>query len=174
MYNKFKKILRLVFTIFCTISWSAIITSCEKKKDVVGYVEKVKIFPGELIIRAKLDTGAKISSVDAQNVNIFKRGRERWVCFTIANHEGEVIYLERKILRTIKIKRKGLRPQERMVISLGICLKDTYKEVEVNLVDRDNFNHQMLIGRNFLHQDFIIDPSESFTTVPQMGEEDTL
>ena len=174
MYNKLIEIFVLVFIILCTVSWTALIPSCAKKKDVVGYIEKVKIFPGELMIRAKLDTGAKISSVDAQDVNTFKRGGQRWVRFTVTNHEGEVIRLERKILRTIKIKRKKLKPQERLVVSLGICLKNTYKEVEVNLVDRDNFKYQMLVGRSFLHQNFIIDPSASFTSLPQCDEEDNL
>ena len=174
MGNKSKINIVLVIITLCTISLSATIISCGKRKDVIGYVEKVKICPGQLMIRAKLDTGAKISSIDAQNINTLKRGAERWVQFSVNNHDGEVIHLERKILRTIKIKRKKLKPQERLVVSFGICLKNTYKEVEVNLIDRDNFNHQMLIGRNFLNHDFIIDPSSTFTTISHCDEEDNL
>jgi len=47
---------------------------------------------------------------------------------------------------------------------LGICLGSVYKEVEVNLVDRSNFNYQLLIGRNYLANSFLVDPSLTFST----------
>ena len=50
---------------------------------------------------------------------------------------------------------------------LGICLGTIYKEVEVNLVDRSHFNYQLLIGRNFLIDSFLVDPSLTFSTKPK-------
>jgi hypothetical protein len=33
-------------------------------------------------------------------------------------------------------------------------------------MDRSVFNYQMLIGRNFTHDDFLIDPGRTFITHP--------
>lgn len=41
---------------------------------VAGYVEKALVFPGGLKIPAKLDSGAKNSSLNAQNIKYFKQG----------------------------------------------------------------------------------------------------
>ena len=65
-----------------------------------------------------------------------------------------------------KIKNLDGKPQTRLAIYLGICLGSSYEEAEVNLVDRSDFNYQMLIGRSFLKGNAIIDPSLKYTTKP--------
>ncbi|MGH8555638.1 MAG: RimK/LysX family protein, partial [Gammaproteobacteria bacterium] len=42
-------------------------------KEVVGWVERIKLYPGEMILKAKIDTGAKHSSVNARNIDEFTR-----------------------------------------------------------------------------------------------------
>lgn len=136
-------------------------------KQVVGWLEKVRIYPGNLIIHAKLDTGAKNSSLNASHITEFTRNGEQWVRFNVIDRYGKTVTIERKINRTAKIKRRGGRAaQPRYSIHLGICLGDFYREAEVNLVDRSDFIYQMLIGRSFLADNFIIDPSAKFTTKP--------
>jgi hypothetical protein len=41
-----------------------------------------------------------------------------------------------------------------------------YKEVEVNLEDRSKFNYQLLIGRSYLKNSFLVDASATFTLKP--------
>jgi hypothetical protein len=53
------------------------------------------------------------------------------------------------------------------VIVLGVCLSNVYKEVEVNLVDRANFNYPMLVGRSFLAGSFVVDSGEKYLTTPK-------
>ena len=52
------------------------------------------------------------------------------------------------------------------MVKLGICLGTIYREEEVTLVDRSGFNYQLLIGRNFTRDDFLVDPGKTFTTSP--------
>lgn len=139
-------------------------------KKVVGWVEKVRIYPGDLVIHAKLDTGAKHSSLNASHVIEFEHNGERWVRFDVTNRYGGKVTLERKVHRTVKIKRHFTKPQKRLAIMLGICLGSIYKEVEVNLAERTGFNYQILIGRSFIARKFIIDPSLTFTTKPNCKE----
>jgi hypothetical protein len=135
-------------------------------KAVVGWLEKVRIYPGNLVIHAKLDTGARNSSLNASHVTVFERDGEQWVRFDVSSRYGKTVTIERKVQRVVKVKRHGAKPQIRFAVLLGICLGDVYKEVEVNLVDRSGFIYQMLIGRSFLAGNFIVDPAAKYTSKP--------
>ena len=49
---------------------------------------------------------------------------------------------------------------------MAICLGSHYMETDVNLVDRSNFDYQMLIGRNFLAGNVLIDPASTYVAEP--------
>lgn len=131
-------------------------------KDIAGYVERVRIYPGGLSLVAKLDTGAENSSLNATNVERFDRNGKTWVRFEITNQQSRTIVIERPIHRTAQIRRHGGRIQERDVLLLWLCLGTVLKEVEVNIIDRTGFNYQLLIGRSYLSGEFLIDSSGSF------------
>lgn len=139
-----------------------------REKTVCGWLERVQVFPGDLVFRAKMDTGAKHSSLNASPIVEFEKDGETWVQFVIRDRNGRKLKMERPLVRTaeIKLRSKQKRTQERPVIHLGICLGSTYKEVEVNLVDRSNFNYQMLIGRSYLSGDFFVDAAKIFMLKP--------
>ncbi len=136
------------------------------QKQIVGWIEIVSIYPGNMKIKAKLDTGARNSSLNAKKLIEFERNGERWVRFDLTNWKGRIETFEAKVSRTAKIKQLGQEADSRQVIKLGICIGGTYKEVEVNLEDRSGFNYQMLVGRSFLKGSFIVDPELSFTIKP--------
>lgn len=140
-----------------------------QNKEMVGWLEKVRIYPGNLVIYAKLDSGAKNSSLNASHVTVFERDGEQWVRFVVTSRYGKTVTIERKVKRVVKIKRHGAKPQARFAVNLGICLGKSYKEVEVNLAERSDFLYQMLIGRSFLAGSFIVDPSAKYTTKPNCG-----
>ena len=127
-----------------------------------GWIEKVRIFPGKLVMKAKLDTGARTSSIHAEEVTRFERDGNSWVKFTVKDEHGKIKELEREVHRIVKIKRHEQEPEERPVIFLGICLGDTYRKTEVNLADRSNYAYDLLIGRVFMDEHFAIDPSSKY------------
>ena len=135
-------------------------------KETVGWVEKVRIYPGDLVLKAKIDSGAETSSLNCGCTNLIERDGEKWVSFTITNYKGDTVRLERKLERITRIKRHFGEAQERFVIKLGVCLGSVYKETDVNLIDRTGLNYQMLIGRSFLEDSHLIDPSVTFTLQP--------
>jgi hypothetical protein len=136
------------------------------EKSIVGWVETVSIYPGSVKIKAKLDTGARNSSLNAKNIEQFKRDGKTWVRFDLRNFKNRMETYEAKVIRTAKIKQIGQETASRPVIILGICIGNTYKEVKVNLEDRSGFNYQMLIGRSFLKGSFMVDPGLTFTIKP--------
>jgi hypothetical protein len=134
-----------------------------QEKQVAGWVEYVSLYPGNLKIKAKLDTGARNSSLNADTIDTFERNGETWLRFSLTNWKGRIETFEAEIIRIAKIKQHNSKAEKRPVIRLGICLGKIFKEVEVNLVDRGKFNYQLLIGRSFLKGSFIVDPSLTFT-----------
>ena len=157
-----------LFVWLCLLSPVGDAVAQEREKRVCGWLERVQVFPGDLLFRAKMDTGAKHSSLNAHTIVEFEKDGEPWVRFVVRGRKGKKLEMERPLVRTaeIKLRSKQQRTQERPVIHLGICLGSTYKEVEVNLVDRSNFNYQMLIGRSYLSGDFFVDAAKIFTLKP--------
>ncbi|GJL57084.1 MAG: hypothetical protein NPIRA02_42160 [Nitrospirales bacterium] len=131
-----------------------------------GWIEEVRIYPGDLLMHAKLDTGAENASIHAEDIDHFERDGHPWVRFTIKDRTSKNVTLERKVHRIAKIKRHKQKAAERPVILLDICLGDTYKQTEVNLANRSNYEYELLIGRVFLTSHFTIDPSSRRTLEP--------
>jgi len=146
---------------------TAAVTLSAQAKEIVGWTEKAVIYPGGLKLRAKIDTGAKTSSLNCECTNFFEKDGEPWVRFSVIDYEGEQIWLERKIERIVKIKRHFGGMQERPVVMLGICLGSVYRETEVNIIDRSGLKYPMLIGRKFLEGKFLVDSGTQFVNPPQ-------
>ena len=136
------------------------------EKETIGWIENVKINKGSLQLKAKIDTGATTSSINAKIIKKFKKNNEDWVRFKVQNKKGKGIVLERKVIRTVKIKRKLALPIKRLVITIGICIGDFYKEEEINLANRENFVYPVLVGRNYLRGHFLVDSERAMTRKP--------
>ena len=136
-------------------------------KEMVGWVENARLYPGGLTIKAKIDSGATSSSINCNCITPIDRNGENWVRFSVATPNGDIKWYERKVLRKVKIKRHYSEFQERLVIRMGICLGSTYKETDINLVDRSGLNYQLLIGRRFLEGSHTIDPGKTFLRKPR-------
>lgn len=139
-------------------------------KPVLGWVEEARVYPGGLLLQAKLDSGAQSCSLGVADLTEFTRQGRKWVKFQVDNHQGEKQTFERPVQRRAKIKRHGRTFQQRPVVRLGICLGNFFEEVEVNLVDRTGFVYPLLIGRNFMRGKLTIDPAAKFTTEPQCSQ----
>lgn len=136
-----------------------------------GYVERVLIQPGNLSLKAKLDTGAVLASIDAVHVKTFKKKNDIWVRFEVPRDEGNVV-LERRLERYVKIKARtgekmlGLfkRHSRRAVVLLKVTLGNQTKSLEVNLANRTQFNYPLLLGREALIAfSALVDPAKAFT-----------
>jgi len=135
-------------------------------KQVIGWLEQVKINNSEFQLKAKIDTGATTSSLNAYTIKSFNKDKKKWIRFSVKNKAGKKVILEKEIVRYVKIKRKLALAMKRPVINLGVCIGKAYRELEVNLADRKNFEYQMLIGRNYLQGYFLVDSELEYTSRP--------
>lgn len=135
---------------------------------VVGIAERVRLDPDGFELRAKIDTGADLSSINAENLEIVVRNGRRRAVFDVVNSAGQRLHLDRQIVRRTRIKQTGNgQPEIRPVVRLGICLDGVYRRALVSLADRTGFDYQLLLGVDFLAGHFVVDPSLSMTREPR-------
>jgi hypothetical protein len=133
---------------------------------VVGWVERVTLETERIPITAKLDTGADVSSLHASSLHGLRRDGAKWVAFEVVGENGRHVRFQRKVERIITIKRANGVEERRPAVMIGMCLGDTYRVTEVNLVDRSGLSHELLVGRNFLTGRFAVDSAREFTVEP--------
>lgn len=146
-----------------------VITMADAEADerrVIGWIERVGVTDANVVIDAKMDTGADNSSLNAAHQETFEREAAKWVRFQVINPEGKILDIERPVVRTARIKRHEGGQEERQVIRLGLCIGRLFKMVDVNLVNRDGFSQPLLVGRSFLEGDFVVDSALRYTVEP--------
>lgn len=156
------KNLKILFTILFFL----VANTSFAEKQTMGLIEKARIYPGALEIDAKLDTGADMCSLNAQDIVMFKKGEDDWVKFSVVDRYGKKQNFEQEVIRKVRIKRIGGKAQIRNMIRIGLCLGNVYKLAEISLVDRGKYNFQLLIGKRYLSGDFVVDPSITYTLDP--------
>ena len=144
------------------------------EKLILGWIENVYLQPSGMKAKAKLDTGAKTSSIHAKNIEHFEKDDEPWVRFQFANNtklkeekyqdgkSKKVITVEAPITRRALIKRHKHTSLERPVIELPFTLAGIEYTAEFTLTDRSKFLYPVLLGRRFLKNVAIVDPGNTF------------
>lgn len=133
---------------------------------LIGWREWVSL-PGTGIdwIKAKIDTGARSSSVHAYDIEQFLRDGADWVRFQIRpwqDSREDVTLVECPVHDRREVRSSSGHSQERIVVLLDITLAGRTISAEVTLTNRDEMGFRMLIGRQALRQGFLIDPARSF------------
>ncbi|MDD3591742.1 MAG: RimK/LysX family protein [Sulfurovum sp.] len=141
-------------------------TDHEMVKQVIGAVEKVRIIPGNIILDARIDTGATTTSLGVDEIEILNEDGKKWAEITVND-----IKSKHEIISFTKIKQQEKEPLKRPVIRLRLILGEVSESVDVTLANRSNFKYKLLIGRNFLHERFIVDVSLKHTRFPKVYEE---
>lgn len=133
---------------------------------VVGFLENAVILPGNLPIRAKMDTGANTTSINARDIERYTTNGEDWVRFTVDTGD-HMMELRRPLEGIQRVRRTGITDVERPVVRLGLCIAGYYKHALVNLTDRSNMSFPLLIGRRFMGTGgLVIDSAQQFIGNP--------
>jgi hypothetical protein len=140
-----------------------------RERIVMGWLESIVIEPWGVKLRAKLDTGAKTSSMHAKDLEFFKRKGKKWVRFTLdiyfkKTNETKVYTIERPMLREARVKNENGNPVPRPVVSMEFCLDGEVYDAEFTLADRSNYFYRVLLGRRFLKNVALVDPDATFLT----------
>lgn len=142
-------------------------TTFNKDKVLVGGLEYIYIPSSKITLKARIDTGAKTTSIHAVDVKEFERDGKRWVKFKLLSGKDRFVEKALPIVRTVRIKQDAdEQSQRRYVVKMTINLGTLSQLVEVTLNDRSNLLYPVLIGRNYLTGVAVVDVSSKYLTKP--------
>lgn len=131
-------------------------------KRVIGATATIMEKESELLFRARVDSGAKSCSLHIEEYNIkdeeelMANNIGKVIAFHIKNGNGESHWLEAKIAGYVVVKTAAHR-ERRYKVPLTLQYKDFEKTVLVTLNNREKMEFPLLLGRNFLMGDFVVD-----------------
>lgn len=116
-------------------------------------------------LKAKIDTGARTSSLHAFDIHEFERDGVSWVRFRVKpwqHSQDDAVDVESPVHDRRAVRSSSGHAQERFVVEMLIRLHDREVLAEVTLSNRDEMGFRMLIGREALRQGYTVDPARSF------------
>ncbi len=138
------------------------------QRQVIGPTAEVTEANSGVAFTARVDTGAAVTSLhctpddvvihDAANDprdNIGKPVRLR-----LANCRGEGAWVETRISDYVEV-RNAEAAEHRYRVRLPLRYRGVQKQAIVNLNDRSQMTFRMLLGRDFLEGDFVVDVAPS-------------
>jgi|AP82_1055514.scaffolds.fasta_scaffold199250_1 hypothetical protein len=123
-------------------------------KKIIGQIATVKVKEGEIKFTGRVDTGAKTTSINAKK--IMQKGDS--VKFTIVNKQGQKFSMITKIADERYVFNAEKR-EKRYYVYLTLEYNGITKRALVNLNDRSKSTYKILLGRNWLNGDYIVDVS---------------
>jgi hypothetical protein len=133
---------------------------------MVGWREWVAL-PGWNVdhIKAKIDTGARTSSLHAFGLEWFDLGGSPWVRFEIhpwQRSTDDSVVAEAAVIATRNVRSSTGDVEHRPVVCATIALAGHAVAAEVTLTRRDEMGFRMLVGREALRHRFVVDPGVSY------------
>lgn len=119
-------------------------------------------------VKAKVDTGARTSALHVTNLEIFKRRGKDFASFNIHPIQHSIlpsISCRAKIIDFRRVTTSGGVTNVRPVIKSIVTLGTLQRTIEITLVNRDVMGFRMLLGRQALRSQFVVDPGRSFVTM---------
>ena len=118
-------------------------------------------------IPAKIDTGARTSSLHATILEEFEREGQMHVRFAVDFRQQHV----RQVCEAVHIDWRGVtssngETQRRRIIKTQLKIGSVLFRAEISLADRSDMQFPMLIGRSSLRRRFVVDSGHSWLQTP--------
>lgn len=142
------------------------------EKIIFGYIEKATLVDKDLMLSAKLDTGAKSASLNATKITEIDVNGKPYLQFTVPSKEGDIQF-KCEYVGEVNIKIRAGEAQmnslirksiQRPVVLMRIKLAGKERVIRVNLTNRKRFIYPLLLGREaIIAFNGLIDPSLKYT-----------
>lgn len=139
----------------------------------VGWCELVDLPDlGLAAMHAKIDTGARTSSLHATRIRRFDRDEERWVRFTAPRSIGHAPRLCEALLLEERLVTSSSGHQERRyVIQTPMVLGPLVWTAQITLANRATMAFPVLVGRRALRRGFLVNSARRWLLgEPSKGE----
>ena len=134
----------------------------------VGWRELVALPDlGLSAVPAKIDTGARTSSLDARVLDQFERDGKIFLRFETYFAQQHV----RQICEAVQVDVRGItssngETQRRFIVKTPLRIGELTFRAEISLADRSDMKFPMLIGRSALRRRFVVDSGHSWLQTP--------
>lgn len=116
---------------------------------------------GVPLLRAKIDTGAKTSSLHAEDLEVVDVGGRHVARFVVRTDDAEY-RCECPVLDERHVKSSSGHEELRIVIETTCVMKGQRWPIQLTLSDRTAMRFPMLLGRRAMSGRFLVDPSRKF------------
>jgi hypothetical protein len=147
---------------FCGLLGAKGETVDARPKQVIGATATLTEVSSGIPFNARIDTGAKSCSLHVDEFEIIDEEPERLanvgktIRCLITNKQGESKWIETTIAEAVRVRTSN-DMDRRYKVRLTLQWNDFKKEVLVTLNNRTEMTYPLLIGRNYLSGDFLVD-----------------
>lgn len=136
---------------------------------MIGWREWVRLpHFGDALVKAKVDTGARTSTLHAYGIDELERDGAPWVRFRfhpVQRDEATEIEAQAPVVDRRHITPSNGRSELRYVVATEVVIDGEPLPIELTLTRRDEMGFRMLLGRRALRGRFLVDPRRSYRTV---------
>jgi hypothetical protein len=140
--------------------------AADDAKVVVGWREWVALPQADVPwVKAKVDTGARSSSIHAFDLEVFEEDGHERVRFSIhpwQRSDEDHVELTLPVLDMREVRSSNGQVEKRYAVSLDVTLAGRTITTVMTLSNRDEMGFRMLIGREALRSRFVVDPGVSY------------
>ncbi|TVQ08985.1 MAG: ATP-dependent zinc protease [Leptolyngbya sp. DLM2.Bin27] len=133
---------------------------------IIGWREWVALpVLGVPTIKAKVDTGARSSTLHAFNVERFERDGRAMVRFQahpMQRNDDYMVAAEATLLEDRVVRNSGGQAELRPVIKTPVQVGNAQWVIELTLTNRDQMGFRMLLGRQAVRRRYLVDPGRSY------------
>lgn len=135
---------------------------------MVGWRELVALPElGLAAVPAKIDTGARTSSLHATVLDRFERDGRNYVRFAVDFGRQHV----RQVCEAVQVDKRGItssngETQMRLIVKTPMRIGAVEFRAEISLADRSDMQFPLLIGRTALRRRFVVDSGSSWLQAP--------
>ena len=146
-------------------------------KIVIGQTCWVQVEELDIRFLARIDTGATSTSLHAVDFLIHDESSDprdnvgKEISFMTETRDGEVRRLSAEIVRVQTVTSAQGR-EKRYMVQLTLTTSGITKNILVNLRDRSRMRYKLLVGRDWLTSDFLVDVDWDETLLAEEGEEE--
>jgi hypothetical protein len=154
--------LRVLMVVFFSILATGV--AQPEEKIPIGVIEEVVLLPWGIKMPARIDTGAARSSLDAPDLEIHNGIAEFKVSKKYGGHR-----LRLPVVGWVETRTSEGR-ERRPIVEVTLCVGTKEIRVEASLNDRSQVRYPVIVGRDVLKDNFVVDPRQSRSLTPKCAE----
>lgn len=136
-------------------------------KVILGEEEWVWLDSIQTFFKARIDTGATTSSLNAVDLQVFERDGKEWVRFNLDHisdgNDKNTEIVEAPVVRWVKIRQSTTEQAERRpVIEAWVNLGQLHEKTQFTLADRSHMTYPVLLGRDFFKDIALVDVGKKY------------